>query len=69
METTGYLVEVNGTYFICEDKPEIKVEGVWQTDGMHVEVPHYVAVVCSKVMNVELTKNVIIDIFDFNKLF
>ena len=69
MELTSYLVEVDGRYFVCEDKPEIKAGEFWQTDGMHVEIPHHLALIFSHIQKIKLTKNCIIDLAETEQLF
>jgi len=68
-KSTCYLVEVNGLYFVCEDKPNIKVNDVWQTDGMHVEFPYFIALKIINMYNKKPEKNMILDITDHSILF
>lgn len=69
MEFHSYLVEVSGRYFICEDKPEIKAGGVWQTDGMHVQIPYHTALFLAHKHQQKLEENCIIDLCDTDFLF
>ncbi len=69
MEFECYLVEVEGRYFICEDRPEVKVRGKWQTDGMHVQIPYHTAVFLAQRHQQDLEENCVIDLADTDFLF
>jgi len=64
-----YLVEVNGLYFVCEEKPTMMTNLGWQTDGSHVELPFFIAEKIIRFFKETPKKDLILDIADTSILF